>query len=63
MRYTLSIQTLYDMPILLPSLEEQEYIGNIFSTIDRKIELNRSINHNLPILDHSLKGAEVRPAA
>ena len=47
MRYTLSIQTLYDMPILLPSLEEQEYIGNIFSTIDRKIELNRSINHNL----------------
>ena len=47
MRYTLSIQTLYDMPILLPSLEEQEYIGNIFSTIDRKIELNRAINHNL----------------
>ena len=47
MRYTLSIQTLYDMPILLPSLEEQEYIGDIFSTIDKKIELNRSINHNL----------------
>ena len=47
MRYTLSAQTLYDIPILLPSLEEQEYIGNIFSTIDRKIALNRSINHNL----------------
>lgn len=54
MRYTLSIQTLYDMPILLPSLEEQEYIGNIFSTIDRKIELNRSINHNLEAIAKQL---------
>ena len=54
MRYTLSIQTLYDMPILLPSLEEQEYIGNIFSTIDRKIELNRSINHNLEAMAKQL---------
>ncbi len=54
MRYTLSIQTLYDMPILLPSLEEQEYIGNIFSTIDRKIELNRSINHNLETMAKQL---------
>ena len=54
MRYTLSIQTLYDMPILLLSLEEQEYIGNIFSTIDRKIELNRSINHNLEAMAKQL---------
>lgn len=54
MRYTLSIQTLYDMPILLPSLEEQEYIGNIFSTIDRKIDLNRSINHNLEAMAKQL---------
>ena len=70
MRYTLSIQTLYDMPILLPSLEEQEYIGDIFSTIDKKIELNRSINHNLvenarhrllPV--HSLGGARVHRVA
>ena len=58
MRYTLSAQTLYDIPILLPSLEEQEYIGNIFSTIDRKIALNRSINHNLPTLDRSSKEEE-----
>ena len=63
MRYTLSIQTLYDMPILLPSLEEQEYIGNIFSTIDRKIELNRSINHNLTTLDRSLGEARARSTA
>ena len=46
------------MPILLPSVEEQEYIGNIFSTIDRKIALNRSINHNLPTLDRSSKEEE-----
>ncbi len=54
MRYTLSIQTLHDMPILLPSLEEQQYIGNIFSTIDRKIELNRAINHNLETMAKQL---------
>ena len=54
MRYTLSAQTLYDIPILLPSLEEQEYIGNIFSTIDRKIALNRSINHNLEAMAKQL---------
>ena len=54
MRYTLSAHTLYDMPILLPSLEEQECIGNIFSTIDRKIALNRSINHNLEAMAKQL---------
>lgn len=54
MRYTLPIQTLHDMPILLPSLEEQQYIGNIFSTIDRKIELNRAINHNLEAMAKQL---------
>lgn len=54
MRYTLPIQTLHDMPILLPSLEEQQYIGNIFSTIDRKIELNRAINHNLETMAKQL---------
>ena len=46
-RYTLSIETLNTIPIYLPSLEEQERIGNIFSSIDRKIELNRQINDYL----------------
>ena len=90
MRYTLSIETLNNIPILAPSLEMQEHIGNIFSDIDRKICLNRAINdnlrasrvqsqtrfdlsrgaavnadviRNLPMLDCSLKGAEVRRAA
>ena len=47
MRYTLSLEALQSMPLLLPSLEEQEAIGNLFSSIDRKIALNRSINQNL----------------
>lgn len=47
MRYTLSTETLNNIPILVPSLEMQEYIGNIFSNIDRKICLNRQINDNL----------------
>ena len=50
MRYTLSLETLQSMPLLLPSLEEQEAIGNLFSSIDRKIALNRSINQNLEAL-------------
>ena len=54
MRYTLSVQTLYDMPILLPSVEEQEYIGNIISTIDRKIAVNRAVNHNLEAMAKQL---------
>ena len=63
MRYTLSAQTLYDMPILLPSVEEQEYIGNIFSTIDRKIAVNRAVNHNLPTPDRSSEVAKAHHAA
>ena len=47
MRYTLSTETLNNIPILAPSLEMQESIGNIFSDIDRKISLNRQINDNL----------------
>ena len=46
-RYSLSIQTLEDMPILLPSIEKQLHIGKILSDIDRKIALNKAINHNL----------------
>ncbi len=46
-RYTLSIETMENMPLLLPSLEEQEYIAGLLSNIDRKISLNRQINRNL----------------
>jgi len=53
-RYTLSTETLNSIPIYLPSLEEQERIGNIFSSIDRKIELNRQINDYLEAMAHQL---------
>jgi type I restriction enzyme S subunit len=54
MRYTLSTETLSNIPILVPSLEMQEYIGNIFSNIDRKICLNRQINDNLEAMAKQL---------
>lgn len=53
-RYTLSIETIENMPILLPSLEEQKRIGDIFSFIDRKISLNQAINWNLEALAKQL---------
>lgn len=46
-RYSLSVDALNSFPVLLPSIEEQEGIGDIFSSIDRKILLNKSINHYL----------------
>ena len=49
-RYTLSLETMESMPLLLPSLDEQKRIGDIFSSIDRKISLNREINQNLEAL-------------
>lgn len=48
-RYTLSLETIMSMPVLLPTLREQNIIGNIFSEFDRKIALNREINRNLPL--------------
>ena len=49
-RYALSVEVLESMPLLLPSLEEQKRIGDIFSKLDRKIALNRAINKNLEAL-------------
>lgn len=47
-----------DCTVWLPPLTEQKQIGQLLFDIDRKIELNRSINHNLPILDRSLEEGE-----
>jgi restriction endonuclease S subunit len=44
-------------------LESQNKIVNALSSIDSKIKVNRQINDNLPMLDHSSKGAEARRAA
>ena len=47
MRYTLSNDTILNMPILLPSIEQQKAIGSVFSNIDKQIETLNSINRNL----------------
>ena len=52
-----------DCTVWIPELSEQKRIGKLLRSIDRKIELNRAINQNLPILDRSSEGAEVRLAA
>ena len=36
-----------DCTVWLPSLEKQKQIGQLLFDLDRKIELNRAINHNL----------------
>ena len=46
-RYTLSNDTIGNIPVLLPSIEEQHVIGKVLADIDRKIELNKQINDNL----------------
>ena len=43
----LNAQIIKDFEIPLPSLPEQEQIGNILSSLDDKIEVNRKINENL----------------
>lgn len=53
-RYTLSLETIEGMPLLLPSLEKQKTIGELFSSLDRKIALNRAINRNLESLAKQL---------
>lgn len=46
-RFTLSLDAIKDMPLYLPTLSKQKQIAEIFSKIDRKIELNEAINDNL----------------
>ena len=47
MRYTLSNDTILNMPILLPSMEQQKAIGKMFSNIDKQIETLNALNRNL----------------
>ncbi|MBO5013463.1 MAG: restriction endonuclease subunit S [Paludibacteraceae bacterium] len=60
-RYTLTIDTMNNMPLFLPSLPEQKRIASILSALDNKIALNRQINQNL--LVHSSVIATIHHAA
>ena len=62
-RYALSVEALNSFPVPMIPLRDQERIGEIFSALDKKIELNRRINQNLPILDRSSEAVEVHHAA
>lgn len=56
--------TIYKYTHLFPiNIEEQKLVASVLNNLDRKIELNRQINDNLPRLDRSLKEAEVRLVA
>lgn len=46
-RYTLSKESIEDMPVYLPSYKEQVRIGDYLSDIDKKIEVNNLINSEL----------------
>ena len=46
-RYTLSNDTLNNIPILAPDLNTQSKIGELFSSLDKKIALNSRINARL----------------
>ncbi|MBR4154001.1 MAG: restriction endonuclease subunit S [Paludibacteraceae bacterium] len=53
-RYALSVDALNNFPVLPIPLAEQKHIGDIFSSIDQKIALNRQINQNLEAMAKQL---------
>ena len=63
-RDNLSQAIIRDLKIITPqSFAEQQKLSYVLSLIDKKILLNKTINHNLPTLDRSSRGVEVRHAA
>ena len=53
-RYALSVEVLNSFPVPMIPLRNQERIGEIFSALDKKIELNRRINQNLEAMAKQL---------
>lgn len=53
-RYALSVEALNSFPVPKIPLSEQKRIGQIFSSLDQKIELNRRINQNLEAIAKQL---------
>ena len=53
-RYALSVEALNSFPVPRIPLREQQRIGEIFSALDKKIELNRLINQNLEAMAKQL---------
>jgi type I restriction enzyme, S subunit len=59
----ISLKQISDFTFNVPSAEEQTRIGNLLSTLDRKIELNKRINDNLYSPVRSSVMVEARRAA
>lgn len=53
-RYALSIEALNSFPVPVIPLQEQKQIGETFSALDKKFELNRAINQNLEAMAKQL---------
>ncbi len=53
-RYALSVEALNSFPVPIIPLHEQKQIGEIFSALDKKIELNCQINQNLEAMAKQL---------
>ena len=53
-RYALSVEALNSFPVPIIPLHEQKQIGEIFSALDKKIELNKQINQNLEAMAKQL---------
>ena len=47
-RYTLTTDAIGNLNMVLPDVSVQKRIGDLFSYIDKKIEINKMINNNLP---------------
>ena len=45
---------LLSVDVALPTLNEQKRIGSMLANLDRKIEINRAINHNLEVMAKQL---------
>lgn len=54
MRYTLSEQCIRNATVYLPSMEDQKKIGDILSSIDRKLALNKKANKILESIAQQL---------
>ena len=59
---SMTFDSYYNIKVILPEIEEQKRVASVLQNLDYKIALNRQINDNLPWLDRSLRGAEVRLA-
>lgn len=53
-RYALSAEILNSFPVPVIPLQKQKQIGEIFSALDKKIELNKQINQNLEAIAKQL---------